>query len=48
METRIGTCQNCGEQDYRDFLAKVDNKILCNACWNDKMSTMESECIEGE
>ena len=46
METRIGTCSECGEQDYLDYTALIDHKRYCNACWHEELGRQESRLIE--
>lgn len=45
MHTRISTCSHCGEQDYSDYMARIDNGLLCQVCWDDEMDRAEDEEI---
>jgi formylmethanofuran dehydrogenase subunit E len=46
METRQSKCDKCGEIDYLDFTAKIDNKRYCQACYEEVMNKMESNVIK--
>lgn len=46
MITKIVECSKCGESDYRDYMAMIDNKLYCQSCWEEEMETMENEVIK--
>ena len=46
METRIGTCSVCQEEDYLDYTATIDGKRYCQQCYTDHMDALETACLQ--
>jgi len=45
MRTKISKCISCGESDYSEYMARIDNRLLCQACWDDEMEASEDAII---
>ena len=45
-EYKLYICSKCGDGNYGDLVAKIDNKIYCDACWNDEIENIENKAIK--
>ena len=45
-KNKLYICSKCGDGNYGDLTAKIDNKIYCDACWNDEIENIENKAIK--
>ena len=45
METRQAACTICGEEDYIDFMGKIDGAWHCQTCWHAALEKEEDRAI---
>ena len=46
MRTKILPCCKCGEEDYTDYMGRIDGRIYCQSCYDDKMDASEDAIIQ--
>ena len=46
MRTKILPCCKCGESNYTDYMGRIDGRIYCQSCYDDKMDGIENAIIE--
>ena len=45
MRTKILPCVKCGESDYTEYMARIDSRLLCQVCYDEKMDASEDAII---
>ena len=46
MRTNILACTKCSESDYSDYMARINGRIYCQACYDEVLDKIENDIID--